>query len=54
MDSAALGSISKKLKIMCGSGGTLKRGVMEIQGDQYLTIWKSKVWRLNGPEDESD
>ena len=38
MDSAALQSISKKLKVMCGSGGTLKGGVIEIQGDHIERI----------------
>ena len=38
MDSAVLESMSKKLQIMCGSGGTLKRGVIEIQGDHIERI----------------
>ena len=38
MDSAALESMSKKLKVMCGSGGTLKGGVIEIQGDHIERI----------------
>ena len=38
MDSAALESMSKKLKVMCGSGGTLKRGIIEIQGNHIERI----------------
>jgi translation initiation factor 1 len=38
MDAAALALMSKKLKTMCGSGGTVKKGVIEIQGDHIERI----------------
>ncbi len=33
LDDAALSLIAKQLKTACGSGGTAKEGVVEIQGD---------------------
>jgi translation initiation factor 1 len=33
MDDAALGTLAKLLKTACGSGGTVKDGTIEIQGD---------------------
>ena len=33
LDAAALARIAKQLKTACGSGGTAKDGVIEIQGD---------------------
>ena len=33
LDSAALADLGKQLKAACGSGGTVKDGVIEVQGD---------------------
>jgi translation initiation factor 1 len=33
LDAAALTSLAKALKAACGSGGTVKDGVIEVQGD---------------------
>lgn len=33
LDDAALAVLAKALKAACGSGGTLKEGVIEVQGD---------------------
>jgi translation initiation factor 1 len=38
MDAVALALMCKKLKVMCGSGGTVKKGVIEIQGDHIERI----------------
>ncbi|MGJ7536653.1 MULTISPECIES: translation initiation factor Sui1 [unclassified Variovorax] len=38
LDAAALTALGKQLKTACGSGGTVKDGVIEIQGDHRETV----------------
>ena len=44
LDDAGLAALAKELKAACGSGGTLKDGVIEIQGDHVAVL----VQRLSG------
>ncbi len=38
LDAAALATLGKQLKASCGSGGTAKDGVIEVQGDHVVTV----------------
>ena len=38
MDAAALKLMGKKFKVMCCTGGTVKDGIIEIQGDHIKRI----------------
>ena len=41
LDEAALTSLAKQLKAQCGSGGTVKAGVIEIQGDHIERVMEA-------------
>ena len=41
LDAAALAKLGQELKAACGSGGTVKDGVVEVQGDH---VDKSMAW----------
>ncbi len=38
LDAASLTQLGKQLKASCGSGGTVKDGVIEVQGDHRDTV----------------
>jgi translation initiation factor 1 len=38
LDAAALAVMGKQLRSACGSGGTVKDGVVEVQGDHVATV----------------
>jgi translation initiation factor 1 len=40
LDPLALAALAKKLKAVCGSGGTAKDGVIEIQGDHRENVMR--------------
>ena len=43
MDDAALQSVCKSLKTVCGSGGTVKDGTVEVQGDHVEKVAQQLV-----------
>ena len=38
LDNQALGALAKQLRTACGTGGTVKDGVVEVQGDHVVTV----------------
>ena len=38
LDDAALATLGKRLRTACGAGGTLKDGVLEVQGDHVERV----------------
>ena len=38
LDAAALATLAKQLRSACGTGGTVKDGVVEVQGDHVTTV----------------
>lgn len=38
LDALALAALAKQLRAACGSGGTAKDGVVEVQGDHIATV----------------
>jgi len=43
LDATALAALGKQLKAVCGSGGTVKDGVIEVQGDHAERVVEALV-----------
>ena len=41
LDAIALASLAKQLRTACGAGGTLKEGVIEVQGDHCELVMQA-------------
>lgn len=49
LDAAKLSVLAKELKKRCGSGGTVKQGIIEIQGDHRDMLFddlQQRGWRV--------
>ena len=49
LDDAALAALGKRLRSACGAGGTLKDGVIEVQGDhvdRLVVLLQAEGWRV--------
>ena len=49
LDAEALAALGKRLRTACGAGGTLKDGVLEVQGDhcERVIAWLTQEgWRV--------
>jgi translation initiation factor 1 len=49
LEAAALDALGKSLKAACGSGGTVKDGVIEVQGDhraKVAALLQAQGWRV--------
>ena len=49
LDEAALQQLGKQLKAACGCGGTVKNGVVEVQGehrDRVVDELEKRGWRV--------
>jgi translation initiation factor 1 len=49
LDAVALAALSKQLRAACGSGGTVKDGVIEVQGDhceRVMDLLKKEGWTV--------
>jgi translation initiation factor 1 len=49
MDAASLDSLARQLKAACGSGGTAKQGLVEVQGDhcdKVMALLKAQGHRV--------
>lgn len=50
LDAAALAALGKSLRSACGSGGTVKDGVIEIQGDHCDLVMEALAKQGHDPK----
>jgi len=49
LDDAALAALGKRLRSACGAGGTVKEGVVEVQGDhaeRLVPLLQAEGWTV--------